>query len=91
MTRQQRRAELRAIDKEVKSIWKNRDLIRIVKSNAFEGMKSEDFDLLEAQTYPDKELQTEYTFFKEAMLRLRYLDARKAELGNNKEAVPNVQ
>lgn len=92
MTRQQRRKELRDIEKEVKSIWKTSPLAKIMRSKPFNDLAKEDIDILDKGEYTDKNMQDQYNTAKRLLLRLRDLQQRSVFLrGDNVKAVPNIE
>ena len=80
MNRNQKRAELRSIDKESKWIYKHSPLSKIMKSKPFNALTADDIEVLERGEYPDKELQEQYVLVTQIMLKLKELHDRSVAL-----------
>lgn len=83
MIRQQRRKELRDLDKEFKSIIKDRFFKQLVTDKVFVGLSNDDLTALKEHKHTDEKLQARFDLasgllnrLKQIELRMKYLNER---------------
>ena len=82
MIRQQRRSELRKLEKEYNRIVTNKQFQRVLHSKDFENIKSEELDLLKNKEHTNRQLQTEFTFGYVLLARVKELENKILKLKN---------
>jgi len=82
MIRQQRRAELRRLEKEYKKIMDNKQFQKILHSEDFNNLCKEEIDLLKDHKYSNRQLQAQFDYACLLISRVRELEKKISELKN---------
>ena len=82
MIRQQRRSELRKLEKEYNRIVTNKQFQKVLHSRDFENMKNGELDLLKNKEHINKELQAKFDFGYVLLSRVKELENKISKLKN---------
>jgi len=89
MNRQQRRHELRELEKEYKKIVNNKDFQKLLQSKEFEGIPTDELALLKEKKHEDKGKQARFNIGSTVWGRLMQIQQRTAYLKEKKDLIDN--
>jgi len=85
MTRQQKRKEIRDLEKEYKKITTNKDFQKLLQSDEFRDVPAEELELLKKKEHEDKAKQARFNIGSMVFARLMQIQQRTALLKLKKE------
>lgn len=88
MIRQQRRRELRDLEKEHKKITNSKVFAGLAKTNILKGLTEDDKTLLKAKKHPDVKLQARFNLNVLMLTRLRDIETRMKYLREKRDLLP---
>ena len=82
MIRQQRRAELRRLEKEYKKILDNKQFQKIIHSEDFVNLCKEEIDLLRSRSHSNRQLQIQFNYGCLLLARIKEIEKEIAQLND---------